>query len=296
VEMGTKDAPRSEMASLARSVTGTGDALPGVRRLLVVIAHPDDESFGLGSLLSAFVAEGTSVSVLCFTQGEHSTLGAECTDLASVRCRELSAAARVLGIAHTTLLSYPDGRLTDAPLDELIHHVLQHATDTDALVVFDEGGVTGHPDHCHATAAAIAAADVLDLPVLSWAIPHTVAEQLNAEFRTSFVGRDEAELDLTVEVDRTRQLKAIACHRSQTVDNPVLWRRLRLLGDREWLRYLRPMAGRPVQRLLLLGSVDPTSPGHPREAESETAYTVRQARKDHGLANRNQTDPADPAQ
>jgi N-acetylglucosamine malate deacetylase 2 len=295
VEMGITDAPRSAMASRARSVTGTGDALPGVRRLLAVIAHPDDESFGLGGLLSAFIAQGTSVSVLCFTQGENSTLGAECRDLAGVRCRELSAAAGVLGIEDTTMLSYPDGRLIDAPVDELMHHILWHASDADALVVFDEGGVTGHPDHCRATAAAIAAADVLDLPVLAWAIPHTVAEQLNAEFGTSFVGRDEVELDMTIEVDRTHQLKAIACHRSQTVDNPVLWRRVGLLGNREWLRYLRPMAGRPVQRLLLSGSVDPTSPGHPRQAESETTHTARQARKDHGLANRNQTEPADPA-
>jgi LmbE family N-acetylglucosaminyl deacetylase len=219
-----------------------GDALPAVRRLLVVIAHPDDESFGLGGLLSAFIAQGTTVSVLCFTQGERSTLGAEYGDLAGIRCKELSAAARVLGITDTTLLFYPDGELTIVPVDELMHRVLQHASDIDALVVFDEGGVTGHPDHCCATDAAIAAADVLDLPVLAWAIPHTVAEQLNTEFCTSFVGRDEVELDMTIEVDRTRQLEAIACHHSQAVDNPVLWRRLRLLGDREWLRYLRPMA------------------------------------------------------
>ena len=69
------------------------------------------------------------------------------------------------------------------------------------LVVFDLGGVTGHPDHDQATRAALAAA--------------------------------------TVRVDRARQWEAIAAHASQSADNPVLRRRLELLDDRESLRALR---------------------------------------------------------
>lgn len=76
--------------------------------------------------------------------------------------------------------------------------------------------------------------------MLAWAIPESVARQLNMEFGTSFVGREEHELDLVIAVDRVRQLKAIACHGSQSMKNPVLWRRLSLLGNAEWLRWLRP--------------------------------------------------------
>jgi LmbE family N-acetylglucosaminyl deacetylase len=107
------------------------------------------------------------------------------------------------------------------------------------LLVFDEGGITGHPDHRHATAAALAAAERHDLDVIAWAIPDHVAEALNAEFATSFVGRAHDDIDLTIAVVRKTQRKAIACHRSQATDNPVLWRRLELLGDSEHLRYLR---------------------------------------------------------
>jgi LmbE family N-acetylglucosaminyl deacetylase len=49
-----------------------------------------------------------------------------------------------------------------------------------------------------------------------------------------------AEVDIALRVDRTRQQRAIAEHRSQSVANPVLWRRLELLGNAEWLRWLRP--------------------------------------------------------
>jgi N-acetylglucosamine malate deacetylase 2 len=147
----------------------------------------------------------------------------------------------VLGMAGTTLLDYPDGSLASIPTATLAAHVHQHVhlARPDALLVFDEGGITGHPDHCQATAAALSAARQPDLPVIAWAIPGHVAVLLNTEFRTSFAGRPPAQIDVVITVDRAAQLKAIACHASQSADNPVLWRRLELLGDAEHLRYLR---------------------------------------------------------
>jgi LmbE family N-acetylglucosaminyl deacetylase len=51
--------------------------LPDWPVALVVVAHPDDESFGLGAVIEAFVTSGTTVHVLCLTKGEASTVGAE---------------------------------------------------------------------------------------------------------------------------------------------------------------------------------------------------------------------------
>ena len=58
-------------------------ALPA-RSVLAICAHPDDESFGLGAVLSAFVDAGARVSLLCFTRGEASTLHTT-RDLADAR-------------------------------------------------------------------------------------------------------------------------------------------------------------------------------------------------------------------
>lgn len=49
----------------------------GMGSVLAVVAHPDDESFDLGAILDTVVAAGGRASVLCFTRGEASTLGAE---------------------------------------------------------------------------------------------------------------------------------------------------------------------------------------------------------------------------
>ncbi|MHB1486511.1 MAG: PIG-L deacetylase family protein [Acidimicrobiales bacterium] len=215
-----------------------GDALPSAKEVLVVCAHPDDESFGLGAVLAAFTDLGTRVRVLCFTHGEASTLGDDCHSLSEVRTEELAAAAAVLGIDDVTLLAYPDGHLGEVPLEELAHLVDTAAGSAEMLLVFDEGGITGHPDHRRATAAGVLAASRHHLPVLAWALPEGVATRLNAEHGTTFVGQPEAALDIVIDVDRYRQRTAIACHASQSADNPVLWRRLELSGNQEYLRWL----------------------------------------------------------
>ncbi len=218
--------------------------LPPVRSVLAVCAHPDDESFGLGAVLDRFAAEGAKVAVLCFTCGEASTLGAGDAQLevalGEVRRAELTCAADALGVSRVQLLDHPDGALASESLDDLAAEVtrLAQEVEADVLLVFDEGGVTGHPDHCRATEAAMAGAPAL--PALAWAIPHRVAESLNEEFGTRFVGRPPEEIDVVLQVDREPQARAVACHVSQCVDNPVLERRLSLLGDAEWLRWLRP--------------------------------------------------------
>ena len=48
-------------------------------------AHPDDESFGLGGIISAYVAAGAEVNLVCLTRGEASMLGADRSELAEAR-------------------------------------------------------------------------------------------------------------------------------------------------------------------------------------------------------------------
>lgn len=213
--------------------------LPEPTSVLAVCAHPDDESFGLGAVLDHFARRGAAVAGVCFTHGEASTLGPAGAALREVRRAELAAAGTALGIGPLTILDHPDGALASVASDRLAAQVAAAAAGVaaDLLVVFDEDGVTGHPDHRAATAAALAATP--SLPVLGWTVPRAVAGVLNAELGTGFGGRTADEVDLVLSVDRGPQHRAIACHASQSVDNPVLWRRLELLGDREWLRWLR---------------------------------------------------------
>ena len=215
------------------------------RSMLAVCAHPDDESFGLGAVLSTFAGLGIETQGLCFTHGEASTLGANSIELTVVRAAELTAAAAVLGVRSLRLLSYPDGALSSVTLEELSSEVKASASvdSIDCLLTFDDGGITGHPDHQRATEAALVAGDRLGVPVLAWCLPNSIAVTLNGEFGASFMGREPREIDLEIEVDRALQHEAISCHASQSTENPVLWRRLALQGTSEFLRWLRPLRG-----------------------------------------------------
>lgn len=224
---------------------GTGgvphEELPRWDSVLAVVAHPDDESFALGAVLPYLAERGAEVHVLCLTHGERSTLTGDAVNLAQLRELELKTATTALGATSAMLKEHPDGSLAQvgtAPLATDVADAIRE-TRAQALLAFDPSGVTGHPDHAAATAAALVGADAAGLPVLGWTLPREVADQLNAELDTGFVGHDPADIDVVLPIERSRQLTASLAHASQAVPTSVLWRRLELLGDREHLRWLR---------------------------------------------------------
>ena len=133
-------------------------------RLLCILAHPDDESLGLGGILARYGAEGAETYVITATRGERGWFGAEedypgPAALATIREQELRAAAAVLGIHELTLLDYVDGEVEDADESELARQLAAHIQRIrpDVVVTFDQNGIYGHPDHIAVTRAAAAA-------------------------------------------------------------------------------------------------------------------------------------------
>jgi N-acetylglucosamine malate deacetylase 2 len=222
-----------------------GRALPAWHRVLAVVAHPDDETFGLGAVIDALTSAGSAVHVVCFTRGEASTINEVGADLRSARAAELRQASAELGVASCTLLDYPDAGLAGEPRAELEAQVTELVArhDADGLLIFDDTGVTGHADHKAATGAAVAAARAAGVPALAWTLPAAIARQLRAETGAPFAGRPPCQVDLCVRVDRTRQRRAALLHVSQVSPSAVLWRRLQLQGDCEHLRWIGPAGG-----------------------------------------------------
>jgi selenocysteine lyase/cysteine desulfurase/LmbE family N-acetylglucosaminyl deacetylase len=217
-----------------------GHVLPSWSSVLAVVAHPDDETFGLGAVIDQMAKAGASVHVLCYTHGEASTVNETGSSLCAERSLELARASAELGAVSVDLLDYGDGELTAIPCvilaDRVVTAVGQYSPD--GLLVFDETGITGHPDHKAATAAARHAGRLAGLPILAWALPEAVADQLRAETGQPFAGQPPDRLDLRVQVDRETQKRAALAHASQISPDSVVWRRLRLLGGYEHLRWL----------------------------------------------------------
>lgn len=152
--------------------------LHGVERLVVVAAHPDDESLGAGGLVATAVRAGVPVSLVVATAGEGSHPDSPThtpEDLARRRRVEMDAAAAALGVdpAHgVRLLELPDGGVADH-VETLTRAVVEATGDGRRSVVVAPWRQDGHPDHEAAGVAAAAAArrtgaDLWEYPVWFW--------------------------------------------------------------------------------------------------------------------------------
>ena len=133
--------------------------------LLVVLAHPDDESFGMGGTLAHYARRGAQVHLVCATRGEVGMMDEAhmkgFTSIADRRESELRCAAGILGLSGVHFLNYRDSgmsgspdnfhphALAAAPLDEVAAAVTGYIRKLRPQVVltFDPIGGYRHPDH-----------------------------------------------------------------------------------------------------------------------------------------------------
>jgi LmbE family N-acetylglucosaminyl deacetylase len=161
-------------------------------RLMAVLAHPDDESLGVGGTLAKYASEGVEVFLLTATRGDAGRYrGHRPSDdqhpgpiaLGKIREAELRAAASVLGICEVSILDYGDQHLDRANPREAIAGIAGHLRRVrpDVVVTFGPDGAYGHPDHVaisqFTTAAIVAAADpAFAVGDLAAAVPHSVSK------------------------------------------------------------------------------------------------------------------------
>ena len=158
--------------------------VPGAKRsgltLMAVFAHPDDESFGIGSTLARYGADPqVRVVLICATRGEAGEISdpslATPERLGEVREQELRCACQVLKVDELHFLDYRDSGMAGSPdnqnphalamadpieaVGRIVAHIRRERPDV--VITHDETGGYGHPDHIavhHHTKAAFAAA------------------------------------------------------------------------------------------------------------------------------------------
>lgn len=190
--------------------------LPGAGdQLVVVAAHPDDETLGAGGLLAMADAAGARIIVVIATDGDasHPTSPTHGTaDLAAIRRREVYAAmAEVAPGAQVQLLGMPDGFL-DRHADELRERIAEHLGEASHVVT--TWSQDRHPDH---EACARAVADLLrehrSRRVRHWQYP-IWAWHWAAQHSTSFPVESMRRLALDEHASAAKA-RAIAAYRSQ---------------------------------------------------------------------------------
>jgi LmbE family N-acetylglucosaminyl deacetylase len=215
------------------------DLAPG-RRLQVVVAHPDDETFGCGSLLLYAAAAGCPTAVVCATRGEAGEVAAGVEvppgGVGALREAELRAAAAILGVGRVDVLGFrdsgmsgeaPAGSLAAADVEAVRAAVAEavRAYAPDLLVTLD--GSDGHRDHGRVRDTTVQVAGELGVPVLLHCLARSVmrrwAEHMaHVDPENSYLGLGELgtpDEAVGVVLDTSPYLetrwRAIRAHRSQ---------------------------------------------------------------------------------
>jgi LmbE family N-acetylglucosaminyl deacetylase len=202
-------------------------------RLLLIYAHPDDESFGAAGIARMYADQGVEIALVTATRGDAGRAGEPpiCSRdaLPALREAELREAATILGIGHVTVLDYLDKHLAEAPSDkirrELVTAIRRHRPHV--VITFDPDGVNLHPDHVaisrFAFDAVTAAGDArwypdaghaYGVPRLLWPSP-----VLPWDAPKSADLAKEPGVDFLIDVSKYRDTKAAAlrAHRTQHV-------------------------------------------------------------------------------
>lgn len=163
-------------------------------RLLLVHAHPDDETINNGATMALYAALGAQVTLITCTRGEegevlveeHAHKAAAHDDLLGEhRILELAEAMKALGVRDHRFLGDPDIQYRDsgmmdtepnkrpdcfwqADLEKASNQLVRVIDEVKphVMITYDEFGGYGHPDHIQAHRVAMAAADKAE-----WAIP-----------------------------------------------------------------------------------------------------------------------------
>lgn len=200
------------------------------RRLLLVHAHPDDESINNGATMARYAAEGAHVTLVTCTLGERGEVippqlrhltGAA---LGEHRRRELAAAMAALGVEDFRLLGgsgrYGDSGMMGLPdnddpacfwqadVDEAAAFLVQVILEVrpQVLVTYDDDGGYGHPDHIQAHRVAMRAAELAGeagwrIPKVYWnRVPRSVAEAAFVRLREELPGLPFAESAVVADV------------------------------------------------------------------------------------------------
>ncbi|MHC1783362.1 MAG: PIG-L deacetylase family protein [Anaerolineaceae bacterium] len=137
----------------------------GKKVLLAVLAHPDDETFGMGGTLAHYARQGVSTYLVCATRGEVGEMDEDCLDgfvsAAERRESELRCAAKILGLEEVYFLDYRDSgmqgspdnvdprTLAAQPVEKVAADIIRYIRELrpQVVITFDPVGGYFHPDH-----------------------------------------------------------------------------------------------------------------------------------------------------
>lgn len=196
-------------------------------KILVFVAHPDDETILTGGVLALLAGAGAEVHYLCATRGEGGEVGEPplCiqADLGHVRENEMRCAVKVLGGESVTFLDYIDPVIGEndalypyaSDLEKVASRVFEHIQNIrpDVIITHGSNGEYGHPAHVLTHRAAL---KVVLLPENEHPLLYTFNANFPEHPKPRHINKnDPAHMVLDIEPVFQKKVEAAYCHQSQ---------------------------------------------------------------------------------
>lgn len=190
------------------------------KRMLVILAHPDDESFAVGGTLAKYAHQGVQVILLCATRGEAGIAGIGPEKAGDIREGELRKAAQQLGI-EVHFMGYPDGGLSNTEPGMLLETTTCWIgmVEPQLILTFGPEGVSGHPDHVMISKVVTQAYDQCCQRGLLLYIRPSEATVLGCGVSSSITQDWLTQVEIDISDYKLDKIRAIQSHASQ---NPGL--------------------------------------------------------------------------
>jgi len=199
-----------------------GEVISMANEMLLIFAHPDDESFALGGTIAKYAERGVNVTLVAATKGEAGKAAGICKpeELGLFREQELRRAAKVLGIAEVIFLGYRDKEVPIAPPLEIVEKLVRviRKIRPQVVITFGADGASGHRDHRaihHFAKAAILLAKEFVEP--EWGDPYTLPRLCYVQPGWKLCEDIRQEIDYIIPIKSwvEKKKKAITEHRTQ---------------------------------------------------------------------------------
>ncbi|MCR8644633.1 bacillithiol biosynthesis deacetylase BshB2 [Paenibacillus sp. N1-5-1-14] len=185
------------------------------RHILVVLAHPDDEAFGVSGFIALNTAQGVPVTYVCATLGEMgrnmgNPMIANRETMPALRLEELNEACAAIDLQDLRLLGYRDKTVEFESREEIADRIGQiiEETNPSLIVTFDSKHAV-HPDH-----NAIGAATLLAVSRIPEEKRPTVYLKAFSKNCREEMGNPDIEIDVSAVLDK--KLNSLRAHASQT--------------------------------------------------------------------------------
>ncbi len=193
-----------------------------IRRVLCVVAHPDDMEYGMSAVVSHWVRHGVAVAYLLLTAGE-AGMQRPPAEVGPLRSEEQRRACAAVGVEHLTILDHPDGHLTEGLglRRDIAREIRRFTPDTVVAMNFDFEAPWGLNQADH-RAAGMACIDAVRDADNTWVFPELAEAEGLPKWHTRRIlvggGTPPTHAFRVDQASKAAAIASLSCHEAYLAD------------------------------------------------------------------------------